>query len=527
LAAQCALSWFAVGLGLAGCRAPEATRGAAEQAQAIAQVFETTEPWSSRTLQPGDLAAFLAEHPQYTADSAELDAFYSRRGGQYAWLVAKAPSANAEAFIALAGLGAGPVDSVDVSCASCVRDAELTLSAEFLQFARRDYGGYFARDPRALGWFIPRAKKDYARLLDSLAAGTMDVAAYVPVHPMYEPLRAALAPLQRLSDAPWPVLALPRGVRKLEAGDTASLVPALRSRLALLGDHRALTGDAAAEVSVRYDDALVEAVTRFQRRHGLLDDGIIGAGVLRALNVTPAERLRTILVNMERLRWVPDHPPSTAIVVNIPEFRLHVLEEGRDVLTMPVVVGAVATRTVIFADSVSMVTFSPTWTVPASITRKEILPAMRRDPGYLARHQMAIIGGTADEPLIQQRPGPQNALGAIKFTFPNPYGIYMHDTPSRGLFAREQRAFSHGCIRVAEPLALAEYLLRADSTWTTERMRRAMDRLQPTEVPLRTPVPVFLVYFTAWVDGDGVLQFRDDVYGHDARLAAELFSAGG
>lgn len=514
-----------VGFALPGCRSPAPATRAVEEARTIAQVFETSEPWSPRTLQPGDLPAFLAGHPQYAADAAELEAFYARRGGQYAWLVAAALSANAEAFTALAGRGAGPIDSLDFACATCVRDAELELSAEFLRFARRDYGGYFARDPRELGWFIPRAKKDYARLLDSLAAGTMDVAAYVPVHPMYEPLRARLAPLQRLSDAPWPVLALPRGVRKLDAGDSASLVPAIRARLRLLGDHPARTGDSLLDASVRYDRVLVEAVRRFQRRHGLLDDGIIGAGVLRALNVTPAERLRTLLVNMERLRWVPDHPPSTAIVVNIPEFRLHVLEEGRDVLTMPVVVGAVATRTVIFADSVTTVTFSPTWTVPASITRKEILPAMQRDPGYLARHQMAIIGGTADQPLIQQRPGPHNALGAIKFSFPNPYGIYMHDTPSRGLFAREQRAFSHGCIRVAEPLALAEYLLRADTAWTTERMQRAMERPRPTDVPLRTPTPVFIVYFTAWVDRDGALQFRDDVYGHDARLAAELFSA--
>jgi murein L,D-transpeptidase YcbB/YkuD len=498
-----------------------------EVAEEVAAVFAAPEPWSPRTLGERDLADFLVAQPQYASDSTELAAFYARRDQQYAWLVQDALSSNAEAFVALAGLGAGPIDSLDFACATCVRDAELRLTAEFLRFARRDYGGHFDRDPRELGWFIPRAKKDYARLLDSLAAGTMDISAIEPVHPGYAPLRAQIASWQRLTEQPWDTLALPRGVRKLVPDDTAALVPPLRARLALLGDHPTRSADSSAnEALLRYDSALVDAVRRFQRRHGLLDDGIVGAGVLRALNVTPAERLRTVLINMERLRWVPDHPAATAIIVNIPEFRLHVLEEGREVLAMPIVVGAAATRTVIFSDSVTSVVFSPTWTVPASITRKEILPALKRDPSYLARRQMEIIGGSATLPIIRQRPGPQNALGAVKFLFPNAYDIYMHDTPSRGLFAREQRAFSHGCIRLGDPKALATYLLRSDSTWTAERMARAMSQPREQVVRLRTPMPVYLVYFTAWVDADGVLHFRDDVYGHDARLSAELFANG-
>lgn len=516
---------------LAGCRPTDPIVRRADPAVALEQVFDTPEPYSPRRLAPGDIATFLAGHPQYVADSSALVDFYARREAQYAWLAADALTANAEAFIALAGLGAGPVDSLDFACAACVRDAELGLTAEFFRYARRDYGGHFERDPRELQWFIPRAKKDYGRLLDSLAGGTMDFAAFAPVHPLYAQLRDAVGPLRALAEVPWAPLALPRGVRKLSPGEASPLVPPLRARLALLGDLADTVAPAATHDSARsgdgslpYDSTLVAAVRRFQQRHGLIDDGVVGAGVLRALNVPPAERLRTILVNMERLRWVPDHPPETAIIVNIPEFRLRVLERGAEVLAMPIVVGAVATHTVIFADSVTSVTFSPTWTVPASITRKEILPAMRRDPGYLARHQMDIIGGTAALPVIRQRPGPQNALGAIKFSFPNPYGIFMHDTPSRGLFAREQRAFSHGCIRLAEPEALAAYLLRADTTWTTDRMRAAMGRSQPTEVPLRDPMPVFIVYFTAWADRDGRLQFRDDVYGHDARLAQELFA---
>lgn len=502
---------------LAGCADPQASR-LADQARAVEQVFATEQPYSPRALDEADLAEFFAAHPALAADSGVLTAFYERRNRQYAWLAADALTANAEAFIALAGLGAGPIDTLDFSCARCVRDAELWLTAEFFRYAQRDYGGHFARDPRELEWFIPRAKRDYALFLDSLAAGTMDLSALEPMHPMYAQLRAAVAPMRALTAQAWDTLALPRGLRRLSPGDTSTLVPRLRERLALLGDWAG-----SADSGSIYDSTLVVAVRRFQSRHGLTDDGIVGAGVLRALNVTPAQRLRTLLVNMERLRWVPDHPPDTAIIVNIPEFRLRVLEGGAEALAMPIVVGAMATKTVVFADSVTSIAFSPTWTIPASITQKEILPAMRRDPDYLARNQMDIIGGSEARPVIRQRPGPQNALGLVKFSFPNPYGIFMHDTPARGLFALEQRAFSHGCIRLAQPQALAEYLLRDDSTWTVERMQAAMRSGRETVVRLRRPVPVILAYFTAWVGRDGRLNFRDDIYGHDARLAAELF----
>jgi len=187
------------------------------------------------------------------------------------------------------------------------------------------------------------------------------------------------------------------------------------------------------------------------------------------------------------------------------------------------VVGTAAKSTVVFSDTVSMVVFSPTWTVPEEITREEILPALAKDSLYLARQNMEVIGGTPAKPLIRQRPGANNSLGRVKFLFPNSYSIYMHDTPERQLFARDRRTFSHGCIRLEQPRALAEYLLRGDTTWTAERMTAAMLGGKETFVPLAERPPVMIVYFTAWVDGEGRLQFRDDVYGHDRRLAAELF----
>jgi len=523
---------------LAGClpvgdsAVPEATR-----AIEMAEVFETTEPFSRRTLDPADLVEFFARYPDHQADSAEVGAFYRRRGMQFAWFVGDSLSAGADAFLALSGAaeaGAVGADSSlahlasllsppvgeapsQISCDSCAVHLELHLTVEFFRFADRHYNGYFRRDLRELGWFIPRAKKDLSRLADSLAAGTMELAAYEPLHPQYQKLKAHLPSYHALAEEPWPALALPGQRSRINPGDSLAVVAEIRRRLQQLGDL------VQADSSGRYDSTLVPAVRRFQARHGLSEDGVIGPAVLRALNVPPAERLRTMLVNMERLRWVPDEQPPNLLLVNIPEFRLHVYEGGEEVLGMRVVVGTAARSTVVFADTVSMVVFSPTWTVPREIIEEEILPALAADPGYLAKQNMEIIGGTPEQPLIRQRPGANNALGRVKFLFPNSYAIYMHDTPERQLFARDQRAFSHGCIRLAEPRALAEYLLRRDATWTQERMTAAMQGGTETLVPLADRPPVMIVYFTAWEDRDGRLNFRDDVYGHDQRLAAELF----
>lgn len=497
----------------------------AARAAEIAQVFETTEPYSPRQLDTVALAAFLATHPTYRAESAALAMFYDRRARQFAWFIGDSLTTQADAFRALAGLGDSVLRMPDPSCDSCRAETELLLSAEFLRFTTRNYSGHFARDLRELEWFIPRAKKDSGRLLDSLASSTADLAAYEPLHPQYRRLRAALAQLRALEGEPWPALALPRGTRRIEAGDSAALIVALRERLAALGDLPP-GEDASAATSVNpavYDSALVHGVRRFQARRGLTADGVIGAGVLRALNVPPAAQLRTLLVNMERLRWLPESLPPNALIANIPEFQLHVFDEGHEVMAMPIVVGEEATKTAIFAATLTQVVLSPTWTVPASIVRNEILPAMRRDPQYLRRNHMDIIGGTAALPVIRQRPGVDNALGRVKFVFPNGFGIYMHDTPATSQFVREQRTFSHGCIRLSRPRELAEFLLRADPAWPPERIEAGM--LGEREIPIRlmTPRPVWVVYFTAWVDDDGRLNLRDDVYGHDARLAREVF----
>lgn len=525
---------------LAGCsRSDASTSTPLTGSAAVAAVFETAEPYSSRTLTHSELDGFFAKNDEYVADSASIASFYRGRKMQFAWIIGDSISANAEAFAMLSGIAEGEVPNaargtkrvsalfddaiVDgkrvALCATCATELELRLTAEFFRYSARNPGGTLDRDPRTLSWYIPRAKKDFGRLVDSLADGKMNFGGYEPSHHQYKSLKQQLSRYAKLATEPWSPLTPPAARRKFKDGDTSTVVREIGRKLTVLGD---LDVDTA---GIRYDTTFSLALRRFQARHGMDPDGVYDAALARALSVSPAERLRTMIINMERLRWVPDEQPPNRLLVNIPEFRLHVFEQDREVMTMEVVVGARATRTVTFRDTLTQVVFSPSWSVPRSIVRNEILPAIEKDPRYLEKHDMEMIGGTNDLPELRQRPGARNPLGRVKFLFPNSYSIYMHDTPAKGLFANEKLAASHGCIRLSNARGLAEYLLESDPEWTSDRIQQAMLSGREQHVKLTVPRPVEIVYFTAWVDSDGVLQFRDDVYGHDAALRAELFAS--
>ncbi len=223
------------------------------------------------------------------------------------------------------------------------------------------------------------------------------------------------------------------------------------------------------------------------------------------------------------MRWMPEQLEGRRIVVNIPEFKLHFYEGTEEVFNMNVVVGMVGHNTVVFNDELKYVVFSPYWNIPESIVRNEIQPSIKRNGNYLERNNMEQTGDRNGLPVIRQKPGGSNALGLVKFIFPNNYNIYLHDTPSKGLFNRAQRAFSHGCIRVAKPQKLAEYLLKDKPEWTTESITEAMHSSEEKWVPLTQTVPVFISYFTAWVDNNGLLNFRNDIYGHDKKVGERLF----
>lgn len=527
---------------MAACEGPKKEPDIAQQAKTIEAVFETEEVYSVRTLDSTDIERFLITHPDNRIDSTDIRRFYKRRRYQYAWFVNDSLSQAAAGFFSLVNSAdtafrdvasvrdrlaelvmAPDSGAVRAHCDSCQLQLELALTAQFFRFADKRYGGVVGKDLRELDWFIPRRKKNYDQLLDSIAAGHMDLSPIEPVHPQYALLKAQLKRYYELDTlVTWEPISL-GDKKKLEPGDSAAWIPDLRQRVMLLGD-LVSHGDSIVLSSKVYDSLLVDGVKHFQERHGLHPDGIIGRGAIAALNRSPHERVRTLLVNMERLRWVPERTAPDLLLVNIPEFRLHVYEADTEVWSMSVVVGNSATRTVIFSDTLTRIVFSPTWSVPVSIVKGEILPAMAKNPNYLASKGMTITGGSALLPSIVQQPGAGNALGRVKFLFPNEYSIYFHDTPSKGVFAREQRAFSHGCIRLSEPARLAEYLLRNDSLWPADSIKKAMFSGKERYVKLKEKRPVSIGYFTAWVETDGRLNFRDDVYGHDERLANELFT---
>lgn len=541
-------------LALAACaERPKAPPTRAEEAHAIAEVFETPVEYTVHHLDSADVQTFLAGHPEARGDSAAIVGFYARRGYQYAWFTGDSLSGAAGNLFALMSatdtvLRADPSDYSEAHALVSgllsgdslmpgpvrMRQAELALTALFFRFADMHYGGFVQRDVRDLDWFIPRRKKNVDQLLDSLAAGRMDLSAYEPVHSQYQALKLQLKRYYALEQAGgWAPIAADR--KTYAWGDSAAAIAAVRGRLAQLGDLATDAGGA------RFDSILVAGVRSFQERCGQKATGTIDAAFLAELDRPVEARIRQILVNMERLRWVDPAPPKDFILVNIPEYRLHVFENGAEAWSMDVVVGAAATRTAIFSGDLSLVVFAPYWNIPQSIIRNEVLPAVKRNAGYLAKKDMEVVkGGTvvpagsidwnkysAGVPFtIRQRPGTQNALGRVKFLFPNAYSIYLHDTPSKSKFAADKRAFSHGCIRLSDPTRLAEYLLRNDSTWTPAKIKKAMDGKQETTVKLADPMPVVIGYFTAWVDAQGRLNFRDDVYGNDAKLASELFVSG-
>ncbi len=421
---------------------------------------------------------------------------------------------------------------------------DLALSVAGARLIRAVYIGRV--DPALLRWKYegPRKALDPEALLQDARAGRGlgDVLRSLePTVSHYVRARATLATYRVLADEgePAPVPALTASQRKVTAGQAWVGVPQLAARLRAVGD---LVSDVP-EAGTQYTAGLVEAVKRFQTRHGLEADGVIGAGTIKALNVPIAARVRQIELAMERMRWLPDLRQEPNLFVNIANYRLWATDpRTRDEpLRMNVVVGqALDHQTPLFVEKLEYIVFRPFWNPPRRILVNEILPRARKDHGYMARNQYELVASGADDapafPVtdenldkvqqgklsLRQRPGPGNSLGLAKFIFPNDENVYMHGTPSRGGFARTRRDLSHGCVRLEEPAALAAWVLRDQPEWTRARIEAAMAGDAPTRVNLREPLTVVLFYDTVHVSRQGVVYFMDDIYGHDTVLDEAL-----
>lgn len=396
-------------------------------------------------------------------------------------------------------------------------------------------------DPTALDsqWMAHAHEADLRTGLEELLAHgdlARTLRRFAPPDEDYWRLVAAV-PAQRkiAAQGSWPLL--PEGP-SLHPGEKDARVSILRRQLYGLGDYPRLPS----KPSDVYDAELVKAVRRFQERHGIGADGVIGKKTTEALNVSPQDRLFQMLANLERRRWLPRTWGERYLVVNTADYSLTAYEHGTSVLKMRVIVGGSATSTPVFSEVMRFVELNPYWNVPRSIATEELLPKIRRDPSFLERHHYEILSGSGDKAVrldpwsidwaqvrphtfpgrLRQVPGPWNALGRIKFVLPNRFNVYLHDTPERHLFQRPHRALSHGCIRLEKPLDLALFVLQDDPKWTRESLEKLIAGGKHHMIPLVKPCTVHLLYITAWAGEDGTLHFRQDIYDRDKLLVGAL-----
>lgn len=479
------------------------------------------------------LDSFIAKEKLDEGDAQSLRNFYNVRNFQYAWFSSSGPTEQVRGFWGLHA--AEPekemkrdtafmnlmdslmqADSLQITTPdTALVQTELQLTRELIKYAGKVEDDFI--QPANLYFLIPSKKMDAMALADSFLHKQKDSFMYA-AHPSYTSLKTELNRYyEAAKSGGWQPIT---SAQNLARGSKATVVSLLKKRLSLTGDYP--VGDTSAVLT----DTLLTAIKDYQLRNGLAPTGRINDSLIQSLNVPAEERVQQILVNMNRMMWMQPLTDSSRIIVNIPSLMLYAYSDSGKVMEMPIVVGKEGSATVSFTDEINQVVFSPYWRLPESIVREEIMPKMKSDPSYLKKRNMEITGQYNDStPQIRQLPGKENALGQVKFLFPNSFDIYLHDTPDKSLFSRKDRALSHGCIRVAQPEALAQYLLRDQGEWTPEKIRQAMNSGKEQTVEVKKRMPVQISYFTAWMDEKGRLNFRPDVYGHDAGVMKQMFKS--
>ncbi|UQD56680.1 murein L,D-transpeptidase [Flavobacterium sp. K5-23] len=506
--------------------------------------------YTNLIIEQDSINSYFNTFPESDSIINEVNQFYKSRDYQYAWFNEKGIKAAAPIFNnkiqnynadfndpsfknkkldSLISLFSKDRNS-SLATEKNVRELEFLLTTTFFRYSHKVYGG-ITKNTHGLEWFIPRKKKNYQKLLDSLVTLNKGETVLEPVNKYYKTLKQKLKEYRGIDKK--------GGFHKVVTTKKIIITTESDSCLIAVKHNLFLTGDLKFnDKTIVFTDQLAKAVANFQHRMGLNEDGKLNDKTITEINRPVEYRIKQMMLNLERLRWVPVEMENEYLLVNIPEYRLHIIENNKLVWSTNVVVGKDVNQTNIFKGNISSIILNPYWNIPNSIIKNEIVPHMIKNPDYLATNNMEILSGKEvidpstinwneyekNVPFrIRQKPGMDNALGKMKFLFPNSYSIYLHDTPSKSLFGQNKRAFSHGCIRVENPKKLALHILRKNKTYNLEKLDTILKTNEEYGIKIKPSIPVYIVYFTSWVDSAGQLNFRNDIYNLDKQLANEIF----
>ena len=509
--------------------------------------INSTQNYTDLFLEESTINSFFKTNPENENIVKEVNLFYKNRNFQYAWFTKKGMTQAVSNF--QNQLQNYSYDFNDKTFNNTSLDSlmnknrieidenereklELMITTTFFKYSEKAFSG-INKNARQLDWFIPRSKKNYQVLLDSLILKNKNEKTYEPVNLYYSKLKEKLR-LYRNIQKKGGFPKIKNDNEFLFKNESDSVMLQVKQRLFLSGDLKINDN------SILYTMELANAISHFQQRVGLPENGKLDFKTIAEMNKSVDFRIKQMLINLERLRWVPVKMENNYLLVNIPEYKLHVFENKKLLWEANVVVGKEAKQTSIFKGNISRIILNPYWNIPNSIINKEILPALKRNPNYLSRNNMEVVSNTGkiinastinwdkyskNVPfIIRQKPDHDNALGKMKFLFPNSFSIYLHDTPAKELFNQNKRDFSHGCIRVENPKKLALYLLKKDKNWSQEKVEKVLKTNTETGISIKPNMPVYIAYFTAWVDSKGNLNFRNDIYNLDDDLAKEIFA---
>jgi murein L,D-transpeptidase YcbB/YkuD len=474
------------------------------------------------------IAAFFETYPKFRSYQAQVKLLYKKHG-DYIWYDHK--GLVEFAYVLHKQVGQMREEGLPVpvpyeiewekifekqNCTIPNLESELVISCMYFFYTTKVFSGFTIGKSEETGWYLPRENASNAAYLDSLVQGIASKKEFKHDYfNQYYSLKQALKKyLEIEKNGGWKVVKLEKEIKLLHQGDSSTTVQGVRNRLFIEGF---ISQDNA---SIVFDQAITDGITAYGTSQNHDFESKITPKLIEMLNIPVENRIKTISVNMERCRWISPkiNTAQEYIAVNIPSYRLLYYRDGKPFLVSKVVVGKEFHKTIVFSGSMSYLAFSPYWNVPTSILKKEILPKIKKNPNYLQNQNMEWHDGQ-----VRQKPGGSNALGYVKFMFPNSHNIYLHDSPSKSFFNKDKRAFSHGCVRVEKARELALAIMEKEANWSTKKIDAAMHLGKENTYLLQDKIPVYIAYFTAWADGSGNVAFYDDLYNRDNALAKVLF----